>query len=605
MYKTGTDSDFIEGNHDALGRTVDMGRLSLVFLLAFLRAAECAVISNKDPSGSDSCKDYGQAFERIFAVPGESPLLECPLQIQSFFDPAETPYNVTWLEERNGSEVMKGQPSVVVRKQSLWFPNISMEQQGTYTCVIWTQSQCFRQAAVLVVSEMTSGQCERPQSGIQMISAHVNDVLSCPLRRYLKSVDHPSIQWYKNCEPLPEDEKFVLNKDKDILNIRNVHLDDAGFYTCKMTFSLDGVVGEMAESIECLVHDEYLEKPRVIEPAGEIIRVESGSSIRKNCVVVVAGNGGPMVEVLWKIPLEFEEVFVSQNMSDRIHQEPMNESKTENGYVFVRTLSVSDVSWEDFYLNFICMASSSRGHPTGHFTLVPMGPNLLLLLGLLLGSVAVLFVVGVLVCTIFKVELVLWLRTMFPFLYKTTDGDGKQYDAYIAYPRVLEGSSEKAEIFAMSTLPQVLEGLYGYKLFILGRDGLPGEAVVDVVQDALSRCRRLLLLYTASSLCSPEAQEWAEQQTGLYQAIVENSMSIVLLELEEIREPGRLPPSVRLLKEKQGALQAWKRRKRWMGWDRKLEDRSTSLDPPACFWREVRYHMPVRGKAKERNWFSF
>lgn len=125
-------------------------------------------------------------------------------------------------------------------------------------------------------------------------------------------------------------------------------------------------------------------------------------------------------------------------------------------------------------------------------------------------------------CTIFKVELVLWLRTMFPFLYKTTgthinrmlhvssvaqllgnaqvtltrvhtfqmlkmfffffflwlflvDGDGKQYDAYIAYPRVLEGSSEKAEIFAMSTLPQVLEGLYGYKLFILGRDGLPGE----------------------------------------------------------------------------------------------------------------------------------
>lgn len=55
------------------------------------------------------------------------------------------------------------------------------------------------------------------------------------------------------------------------------------------------------------------------------------------------------------------------------------------------------------------------------------------------------------------------------------DGDGKQYDAYIAYPRVLEGSSEKAEIFAMSTLPQVLEGRYGYKLFILGRDGLPGE----------------------------------------------------------------------------------------------------------------------------------
>lgn len=61
----------------------------------------------------------------------------------------------------------------------------------------------------------------------------------------------------QNCEPLPEDEKFALNTDKDILNIRKVHLDDAGFYTCKMTFSLDGVVGEMAESIECLVHGEH------------------------------------------------------------------------------------------------------------------------------------------------------------------------------------------------------------------------------------------------------------------------------------------------------------------------------------------------------------
>ncbi|XP_048050863.1 interleukin-1 receptor type 2-like isoform X1 [Megalobrama amblycephala] len=274
----------------------EMGLLCLVFLLAFLRA----VISNEDPS--DSCKDFGQAFERMFAVPGESPLLECPLQIQYLFDTAETPYNVTWLEGRNGSEVTEGQPSVVVREQSLWFPNISMEQQGTYTCVVRTPSRCFRQTAVLVVSEMTSGRCERPQWVIQQISARVNDVLSCPLRRYLKSVDHPSIQWYKNCEPLPEDEKFALNTDKDMLNIRKVHLDDAGFYTCKMTFSLDGVVGEMAESIECLVHDEYLEKPRVIEPADEIIRVESEFSF---VFLAQISHGGGASSGVFSLATEF------------------------------------------------------------------------------------------------------------------------------------------------------------------------------------------------------------------------------------------------------------------------------------------------------------
>lgn len=131
------------------------------------------------------------------------------------------------------------------------------------------------------------------------------------------------------------------------------------------------------------------------------------------------------------------------------------------------------------------------------------------------------------------------------------------------------------------------------------------SAVVDVVEDALKGCRRLLLLYTASSLCSPEAQEWAEQQVGLYRALVENAIKIVLLEMEEIQDPRRLPESVRLIRDKQGALQAWKRRKRWMCCDGTSEERVTSLDPTERFWRGVRYHMPIRGKAKKRNvWFS-
>uniref|UniRef100_A0A8C1TLX4 Zmp:0000000936 n=2 Tax=Cyprinus carpio TaxID=7962 RepID=A0A8C1TLX4_CYPCA len=576
----------------------DMGRSSLIFLVTVLWPVKCVVISTKEPLGSGSCTDYGQVFERTYSIPGEVVILECPL-LHNFPD---TPYNVTWYDER-GSEITELEQSVMLKKTQVWFFSVTMQQQGKYTCEVRTVNECYKQATGLVVTEMTSENCVRPQWGVQRISAHVNDLLVCPLRRYLESVDSPSIQWYKNCELLQEDEKFASNKD--MLYIRKVHHDDAGFYTCKLTFRLAGVIREIAETIECDVKDEYLMKPRVIEPVNEIIKVERGSSFRKDCVVEVHGKGILLVEVFWKVLLESKAQFISLNTSHRVHQEPMNESRTENGYRIVRTLSVSAVSEEDFYLNFTCLASSSRGHPTGQITLVPADPNLLLLLGLLLGLVALLFVTGVLLCTTFKVELALSVRTVFPFLYKTTDGDGKQYDAYIAYPRVLEGSSKKAEIFAISTLPQVLEGQYGYKLFILGRDGLPGEAVVDVVQDALSRCRRLLLLYTASSLCSPEAQDWAEQQTGLYQALVEDSMSVVLLELEEIRQPLRLPHAVRLLKDKQGALQAWKRRKRWAFWDGKSEERVTSLEPSARFWREVRYHMPVRGKAKQRNWFSF
>lgn len=580
-----------------------MGRLSLIFLLALLRAAECAVISNKDPL--ESCQDFGLAFERIFALPGEASVLECPLEIDYLFDPEETSYNVSWYNVKSGSEITAVEHSVILKGNSLWFFNVSKRHQGKYTCVVRTSSKCFKQVTMLIVSEMTSETCERPQRSIQNIKAHVNDLLACPLRRYLKTVDRPVIQWYKNCELIHEDEKFSPNRE--FLHIRKVHEDDTGFYTCKMSFALAGVAGEMAETIECEVQDEYLKKPQVIEPVNEIIRVEEGSSFSKDCVVVMLGKGIPLIEVLWKVLVEEEEEFVTQNMSHRIHQKPRNESMTADGFVFVRTLSVSRVSVEDFYLNFTCLVSSSRGHPTGQFMLIPTDPDLLLFVGLLLGLLALFFTSAVFLCSVFKVEMVLWVRTVFPFLYKTTDGDGKQYDAYIAYPRVLEGSSEKAEVFAMSTLPQILEGRYGYKLFILGRDGLPGEAVVDVVQEALSRCRRLLLLYTTSSLCSPEAQEWTEQQTGLHRALVDHSMSIVLLELEEIRDPMCLPLAIRLLKDKQGALQAWKRRRRW-GWtsqDRRSEEQTDSLQPSGRFWREVRFHMPVRGKAKDRNWFSF
>ncbi|XP_051566607.1 interleukin-1 receptor type 1 [Myxocyprinus asiaticus] len=581
-----------------------MGHLPLMFLVFLLWAAEGVVISNKESSGLETCRDFGNAFDRIYTVPGDATQLECSLDISLLFDSETTPYNITWYDQRTGSEITEVKDRIILRDNRLWFFNINSKHQGSYICVVRTPSECYKQATVLVVEEITSELCKISQASIQKVSAGLTELLACPLRSYSRRVDSFSFQWYKNCEKLQEDQKFVPKND--ILIIRDILFEDAGFYTCKMNFTLAGVVGEMAENINCEVIDEYLKKPEMVEPINEVIKVDRGSPFMKHCRVFVAGNGIHMVEVIWKVSNGSAEEFISKNTADRIHQQLIIEILEDDGIWLIRSLWVSEVSEDDFNQTFICMAFSSRGTLTGQFTLFPADPNFLLPLGLVLGSLALLFIIGALLWRSFKVELILWVRKMFPFFYKTTDGDGKQYDAYVAYPRVLEGSSEMAEIFAMSTLPQVLEGQYGYKLFILGRDSLPGEAVVDVVQDALSRCRRLLLLYTASSLCSPEALEWAEQQTGLHRALLEKTIGIVLLEIEEIRDASQLPESVRLIREKQGALQAWKRRKRWMLWDRNSEDCRSSLNPSARFWREVHYHMPVRGKAKKSNvWFGF
>lgn len=85
---------------------------------------------------------------------------------------------------------------------------------------------------------------------------------------------------------------------------------------------------------------------------------------------------------------------------------------------------------------------------------------------------------------------------------------------------------------------------------------------------------------------------------------------MILVELEEI-SPTRLaffPESVRHLRKTQGAVCWWKTKKRRQRWqtcvrgreDEEKGEQEKQLSPPISpsyrFWKEIRYHMPVRGK---------
>lgn len=131
-------------------------------------------------------------------------------------------------------------------------------------------------------------------------------------------------------------------------------------------------------------------------------------------------------------------------------------------------------------------------------------------------------------------------------------------------------------------------------------------ALADVVEETMNRCRRLLLLYTNSSLGRAEGSSWLEEQAGLHRALLDNSLSVMLLEMEQLSDPSILPESLRILRDKQGTLQAWRKRRRWMctsieegGEEDKTSLASFTLSPR--FWRKVHYYMPVRGKAKRHS----
>ncbi|XP_071370005.1 interleukin-1 receptor type 1-like [Centroberyx affinis] len=271
-------------------------------------------------------------------------------------------------------------------------------------------------------------------------------------------------------------------------------------------------------------------------------------------------------------------------------------------------------------------------------------------IGLVFGGVAVLFTISVVFYYLFKIDIVLWFRRAFPVFYTNTDSDGKLYDAYVAYPRQFgAGSSGETETFVLHMLPQVLEKSCGYKLFIADRDCLPGQAIVDSVEENMQASRRLLLLYTASTFSNtrhnssssnnnnnnipkssgdssntssnnskshgsdgssesldpdaPEAGQQFECEIAMYRVLLEGSLKVVLVEMEPV-SPAQLalfPESVRHLRKKQGAVCWWKsqssRRRRCC--TRRSKDEKTggpSLSSSSRFWKEMRYYMPVRGK---------
>ena len=56
-----------------------------------------------------------------------------------------------------------------------------------------------------------------------------------------------------------------------------------------------------------------------------------------------------------------------------------------------------------------------------------------------------------------------------------TESDGKPFDAYVMFPR---NAGKAVESFAFQALPLVLERRCGHKLFIPGRDCLPGQGEI-------------------------------------------------------------------------------------------------------------------------------
>ncbi|XP_033965225.1 interleukin-1 receptor type 1-like isoform X2 [Pseudochaenichthys georgianus] len=584
----------------------------------------------------ENCTNYRLQFDRVYSVPGEVAMLNTTLASYDVFNISAVPYNITWYDSKTRQEISNETGRTAVRGETLWFLNTTLDDDGEYVSVLRTRSGCYRQNTRLIVELPVPGECGRPRKAGQQITKGVTDYLGCPLKEYISKLNSYnttySLMWYNHkyngCVPIVDGSDGYSYEDNARLKIDKVETTNKQSYTCTLTFTLDGTVGSVSESIEAWVNAKYSLTPQVRQPAGGIIKAPIGSTFSQLCQVFVPCVGKPLVNVFWFVQRDLNMEIMKTNPSERVYtSEKLTRSQTVpvEGVWIERVLTISKLQEKDYNINYTCKASSARGNPQSYFTLLPTDPDMRLPIGMILGNVAVLFIVSVIIYYLFKVDIVLCFRRMFLVFYTNTDSDGKLYDAYVAYSQPnTEGFSNEVEAFVFHTLPEVLEKACGYKLFLAGRDCVPGMAIVDSVEENIQASRRLLLLYTASTFMRksdrssntsfdggeenyPDSRQQLERLAAMHRSLLEGSLKVILVELEEIT-PAQLalfPESVRHLRKKQGAVCWWKnqsRAGRWRTCMRTKEDEekggqlSQTLSPSSRFWKEMRYRMPVKGK---------
>ncbi|KAF5903275.1 interleukin-1 receptor type 1-like [Clarias magur] len=425
----------------------------------------------------------------------------------------------------------------------------------------------------------------------------------------LGSVSAMSWTWMKDCSPVG------WHDASERLRFGRVSEGDEGVYTCVLNFTLNGTLYTEVQSKQVIVTDPgpVPQKPRIITPRQETLAVKLGSKLVLNCKVFVQMGScettlGESVQVFWMVNDNFVEDYFSS-------KEPKIGCTTEDGAVYCHSnLTISEVKQEFFNIAFQCVATTSYGKDNGTVILIEHNQRELYCT-LAAVTACVVVTLGVLLYYFFKVDLVLAYRNLSPCLKQ--QNDGKLYDAYVSYLYGNNHSVSSATTFALNVLPEMLEDQLGYKLFISGRDSLPGTAVHDVISEAVVKSRRLIFVlpskaFTTSTdiedgllnkmppehfglnnniaVIDPDVSEFSQLHwgpyecwVGLYDALVEECVQIILVQVGEEVDDTLLPESLRYVKHTQGMLK-WKQH--------------YARKPNGSFWKQMRYRMPAVQKAR-------
>ncbi|NXO04679.1 IL1R1 protein, partial [Rhinopomastus cyanomelas] len=522
----------------------------------------------------EQCEAFDVMLRQSLVPDGQPLVIRCSLE-KGF---SSGDYNLTWYKVGNKTAVPRDKLSRIhQQKNFIWFLPAMLEDSGEYECVIRNSTSFRKMHTKVTVFERTDGFCLNEKFAVEeVIFTLPSAKVVCPHLDYFRNKENiQPVLWYKDCQLLKGKRFFVSNSD---LIIFNVSVHDRGNYTCKTTYTYNGKQYIISRDVSLAVAVSPPNMPPEISyPRNNSIEVELGSQVTVDCNT----TGADGYEVFWTGNGVYIDIF----KVNRIFASPYEEEASWDGRPMhsVR-LVISEVYSEDYEQPFICQASNAFGQVSSYIILKHRVSDIKTWINGGLVSSFILAFITLIIYKIFKIELVLWYRnSVCVFASKE---DGKVYDAYVLYTKSTGGRTfHRLETFVHRILPGVLEQQCGYNLFILGRDDLPGEAVVSVADKILQQSRRLIFILGSepSSCCLLE--DTSEQQLAMYNALIRDGIRVILIEVDEIQDYTSMPESIRYIKQKHGAIQ----------WKGDCSEKSCSAN--TRFWKSLRYQMPPGRKA--------
>ncbi|NXO04652.1 IL1R2 protein, partial [Rhinopomastus cyanomelas] len=298
-------------------------------------------------------------FKHYYELHGEPVVLRCPSPRHKHVDFSALTPNITW--HKNGSKAVTSgkdeDPRIWSRGDALWFVPAKPEDSGVYTCIRRNSSYCTEVSIHLTVVEKTAA---REIAYLQMLFTFTSGKIVCPdLWDFTPNRTSLELRWYKDAQPLEDNEKFITLKGSNSLLMTSVLPEDAGYYTCKMSFPSEGTVYEITRTIhlETVVSGTKRLWRSHLEP--NALTHSICSKMTLPCKVFVGLSSHANTDVEWLAnDTSVDVVYKQSRIAEGERQEIV-----ENGENFIEVPLIFDsVEEVDFYTDFTCLAQNTYGY---------------------------------------------------------------------------------------------------------------------------------------------------------------------------------------------------------------------------------------------------